>query len=78
MQDIGADTGQRGRNMVRRQPDKRTEAQVVKELKLTVGKAVPCPDGVSRVIKRISSNGEVFVKGVRKKINVYAIRITSD
>ncbi len=78
MQDIGEDTGQRGRNMVRRQPDKRTEAQVVKELKLTVGKAVPCPDGVSRVIKRISGNGEVFVKGVRKKINVYAIRITSD
>jgi hypothetical protein len=64
--------------MVRRQPDKRTEAQVVRELGLMVGQTVLCPDGVDRRIRKINSNGEVFVDGLRSKINVYALKKPSN
>jgi hypothetical protein len=54
-------------------PNRETPKQRVKRLGLVVGMLLHMPDGVSRVISKIDSNGDVFVKGLRGRVNIYEL-----
>lgn len=57
----------------RRMPDKRTPKEVVRDLGLQVGDTVRCPGGIVRPVRKITNNGDVYVKGMRPSVNVYAL-----
>ena len=51
-----------------------TPKQKVQELNLQVGMPVVMSDGVTRKIRRITNNGDVFVRGIRSRANVFTLR----
>jgi hypothetical protein len=55
-------------------PDRRTPSQVIAELGLVEGTVICLPGGLTKTVRKIRG-GEVFVVGVRQRVNVYGITL---
>lgn len=55
-------------------PEQKTAKQIIADLRLRRGVLICCTDGINRPVRKITDNGDVFVRGTRDKVDVHALR----